>query len=98
MIRKLTGSVTDRRTLFVSCSATIAKPKQHMQNVFGIEVRDLVATLKPYPANSLNRMSKRSRRMAHRRVVKTTSCGTRPSWTRWTRSRAGAARSERLRA
>jgi DEAD/DEAH box helicase domain-containing protein len=28
---------TDRRTRFVSCSATISNPKQHMKNIFGID-------------------------------------------------------------
>lgn len=28
----------DRRTRFVSCSATISQPKQHMQNIFGVDV------------------------------------------------------------
>ena len=29
----------DRRARFVSCSATITKPRQHMKNISGIEVR-----------------------------------------------------------
>ncbi|KAH9930993.1 P-loop containing nucleoside triphosphate hydrolase protein [Fomitopsis serialis] len=35
--RRVCAAVGNRRTRFVSCSATIAKPKQHMQNIFGIE-------------------------------------------------------------
>ncbi|KAI0736617.1 P-loop containing nucleoside triphosphate hydrolase protein [Fomitopsis betulina] len=35
--RRVCTAVGNARTLFVSCSATIAKPKQHMQSVFGIE-------------------------------------------------------------
>jgi DEAD/DEAH box helicase domain-containing protein len=30
---------SDRRSLFVSCSATIGQPGRHMRNMFGVEVR-----------------------------------------------------------
>jgi DEAD/DEAH box helicase domain-containing protein len=30
-------NATDRRVLYVSCSATITSPAQHMKNVFGID-------------------------------------------------------------
>ncbi|THH10272.1 hypothetical protein EW145_g1433 [Phellinidium pouzarii] len=35
--RRLCAAVGNRRVRFVSCSATISNPLQHMQNIFGIE-------------------------------------------------------------
>ncbi|KIJ17065.1 hypothetical protein PAXINDRAFT_111778 [Paxillus involutus ATCC 200175] len=35
--RRVCAAVGNRRTIFVSCSATIAKPAQHMRRLFGIE-------------------------------------------------------------
>ncbi|KIK92020.1 hypothetical protein PAXRUDRAFT_13476 [Paxillus rubicundulus Ve08.2h10] len=35
--RRVCAAVGNRRTIFVSCSATIAKPAQHMKRLFGIE-------------------------------------------------------------
>ncbi|KDQ60612.1 hypothetical protein JAAARDRAFT_555490 [Jaapia argillacea MUCL 33604] len=35
--RRVCAAVGNRRSRFVSCSATIAKPKQHMKDIFGIE-------------------------------------------------------------
>jgi DEAD/DEAH box helicase domain-containing protein len=34
----LTKSLQDQRVIFVSCSATISKPSQHMKRLFGVEV------------------------------------------------------------
>lgn len=34
----LTKSLSDQRVVFVSCSATISKPSQHMKRLFGVEV------------------------------------------------------------
>ncbi|KAI0807176.1 P-loop containing nucleoside triphosphate hydrolase protein [Fomes fomentarius] len=36
-LRRVCAAVGNRRARFVSCSATISKPKQHMNNIFGIE-------------------------------------------------------------
>ncbi|TFK81693.1 DEAD/H helicase [Polyporus arcularius HHB13444] len=36
-LRRVCAAVGNRRTRFVSCSATISKPAQHMRNIFGIE-------------------------------------------------------------
>ncbi|KAI0709033.1 P-loop containing nucleoside triphosphate hydrolase protein [Earliella scabrosa] len=36
-LRRVCAAVGNRRVRFVSCSATISKPKQHMKNIFGIE-------------------------------------------------------------
>ncbi|KAF9234482.1 P-loop containing nucleoside triphosphate hydrolase protein [Melanogaster broomeanus] len=35
--RRVCAAVGNKRTIFVSCSATIAKPAQHMKRLFGIE-------------------------------------------------------------
>ncbi|KAF9228793.1 DEAD H helicase [Gyrodon lividus] len=35
--RRVCAAVGNRRTIFVSCSATITKPAQHMKRLFGIE-------------------------------------------------------------
>ncbi|KII88939.1 hypothetical protein PLICRDRAFT_175191 [Plicaturopsis crispa FD-325 SS-3] len=35
--RRVCAALGNRRTLFVSCSATISKPRQHMMNMFGID-------------------------------------------------------------
>ncbi|OBZ75158.1 putative ATP-dependent helicase HRQ1 [Grifola frondosa] len=35
--RRVCAAVGNRRSRFVSCSATISKPRQHMKNIFGIE-------------------------------------------------------------
>ncbi|CCM03863.1 uncharacterized protein FIBRA_06013 [Fibroporia radiculosa] len=40
--RRVCAAIGNRRTCFVSCSATIANPRQHMQNIFGIEDIDEV--------------------------------------------------------
>ncbi|EJF65709.1 P-loop containing nucleoside triphosphate hydrolase protein [Dichomitus squalens LYAD-421 SS1] len=36
-LRRVCAAVGNRRARFVSCSATISKPRQHMQNISGIE-------------------------------------------------------------
>ncbi|KAF7972104.1 hypothetical protein HWV62_18928 [Athelia sp. TMB] len=35
--RRVCAAVGNRRTRFVSCSATISQPKQHMQSIFGVD-------------------------------------------------------------
>ncbi|KAI0747965.1 P-loop containing nucleoside triphosphate hydrolase protein [Daedaleopsis nitida] len=36
-LRRVCAAVGNRRSRYVSCSATISKPKEHMRNIFGIE-------------------------------------------------------------
>ncbi|THH10992.1 hypothetical protein EW146_g8195 [Bondarzewia mesenterica] len=36
-LRRICAAVGNRRTRFVSCSATISKPKQHMKSIFGLQ-------------------------------------------------------------
>ncbi|KAH8108129.1 P-loop containing nucleoside triphosphate hydrolase protein [Cristinia sonorae] len=36
-MRRICAAVGNRRVQFVSCSATISKPRQHMENLFGIK-------------------------------------------------------------
>ena len=64
----------DRRTRFVSCSATISQPKLHMQNIFGIDVclnsLDIALRL-----NRSNRTSKPSLKTVRLRVVRISSSG-----------------------
>ncbi|KAI0374726.1 DEAD/H helicase [Pilatotrama ljubarskyi] len=36
-LRRVCAAVGNRRTRFVSCSATISKPGQHMKNIFGVD-------------------------------------------------------------
>ncbi|KAI1787885.1 P-loop containing nucleoside triphosphate hydrolase protein [Ganoderma leucocontextum] len=40
-LRRVGAAVGNRRARFVSCSATICKPKQHMKNVSGIEEQEI---------------------------------------------------------
>lgn len=71
-------TILDRRIMFVSCSATIAKPKKHMENIFGIDASILLNCPLTRNNNSLGyRISKRSPTMARLQVGKTFSSGIR---------------------
>ncbi|KAG7092162.1 hypothetical protein E1B28_008531 [Marasmius oreades] len=43
--RRLCAAVGNRRVKFVSCSATIANPKRHMETIFGVEPEEVEAVV-----------------------------------------------------